>query len=573
MSFFKKYIINGAGQLPASVYKRLILTGQLSIVAGIVSFIYILIESNHGEIRYVPLYGLITCGSIISLVLLKFEKHKIAKFTLLFSALIVVALFSSIEPYRTGVYMIYIVVSLGAFTLFGYEDLKLSFILVGLTVSVFVFNYFINDINFLGYVEYSEAYVRTSFAVNFFTAIVSTSLMFYYILVINHESEKEMSDTQGGLINLTQELRASEARFGLVIKGSSAGIWDWNVENSKIYVSPILERLLGYDEGEFEYIDYEQFLAIVHPEDLERMHLALSSHIKNQRNFLVEVRFQCKDGSYMWGLDSGQAEWDKNGKLVRMAGCIVDITERKEAEQLLQAKNRDLRKTNEELDKFVYSTSHDLKAPLCSMLGLIHIASMSDNSEEQKHCMTLMKERVETLNGFIEDIISYSRNSRLSVMPEEVLLNEMIDKIFEGLQYFDQQKDINLVKSFPENLEISTDRGRLQIILNNLITNAIKYHNVKQENPFIKVSVETFDDLIQINVEDNGHGIEDSYKEKIFNMFYRASENSDGSGLGLYIAREMVEKMRGQITVQSEHGEGSTFSIVLPNCVEVAVVA
>ncbi len=573
MSFFKKYIINGAGQLPASVYKRLILTGQLSIVAGIVSFIYIIIESNHGEIRYVPLYGLITCGSIISLILLKFEKHKTAKFTLLFSALIVVALFSSIEPYRTGVYMIYIVVSLGAFTLFGYEDLKLSFILVGLTVSVFVFNYFINDINFLGYVEYSEAYVRTSFAVNFFTAIVSTSLMFYYILVINHESEKEMSDTQGGLINLTQELRASEARFGLVIKGSSAGIWDWNVENSKIYVSPILERLLGYDEGEFEYIDYEQFLAIVHPEDLERMHLALSSHIKNQRNFLVEVRFQCKDGSYMWGLDSGQAEWDKNGKLVRMAGCIVDITERKEAEQLLQAKNRDLRKTNEELDKFVYSTSHDLKAPLCSMLGLIHIASMSDNSEEQKHCMTLMKERVETLNGFIEDIISYSRNSRLSVMPEEVLLNEMIDKIFEGLQYFDQQKDINLVKSFPENLEISTDRGRLQIILNNLITNAIKYHNVKKENPFIKVSVETFDDLIQINVEDNGHGIEDSYKEKIFNMFYRASENSDGSGLGLYIAREMVEKMRGQITVQSEHGEGSTFSIVLPNCVEVAVVA
>lgn len=573
MSFFKKYIINGAGQLPASVYKRLILTGQLSIVAGLVSFIYILIESNHGEIRYVPLYGIITCGSIISLVLLKFEKHKIAKFTLLFSALIVVALFSSIEPYRTGVYMIYIVVSLGAFTLFGYEDLKLSFILVGLTVAVFIFNYFINDINFLGYVEYSEAYVSTSFAVNFFTSILSTSLMFYYILAINHASEREMKESQNGLINLTEELKASEARFGLVIKGSSAGIWDWNVVGSKIYVSPILQKLWGYDEGELEYIDFEQFLDFVHPEDLPRVNLALRNHIKNRKRFLVEARFLCKDGTYMWGLDSGQAEWDKNGNLIRMAGCIVDITERKEAEQLLQAKNRDLRKTNEELDKFVYSTSHDLKAPLCSMLGLIHIANISEDCEEKKQCMSLMKERVETLNGFIEDIISYSRNSRLSVMPEEVLLDEMIDKIFEGLQYFDQQKDISIIKCFPENLEISTDRGRLQIILNNLITNAIKYHNVNQENPFIKISVETCDDVTQINVEDNGHGIEDNYKEKIFNMFYRATENSDGSGLGLYIAREMVEKMRGQITVQSEYGKGSAFSIVLPNYFEVAVVA
>lgn len=275
----------------------------------------------------------------------------------------------------------------------------------------------------------------------------------------------------------------------------------------------------------------------------------------------------------MWGLDSGQAEWDQNGKPVRMAGSIVDITERKEAEQLLQAKNRDLRKTNEELDRFVYSTSHDLKAPLCSMLGLIHIADISENRDEQKHCMAQMKERVETLNGFIEDIISYSRNSRLNVMPEDVPVNEMIDKILDGLEYFEHKRNISIVKCFPKDLVISTDASRLRIIMNNLIANAIKYHRIDQGNPYINITADVFDKVVQISVEDNGNGIEDDYKESIFNMFYRASENSDGSGLGLYIAREMVEKMNGQITVQSEFGQGSKFTIVLPNYIEAVSVA
>lgn len=573
MNFFKKHIIQDAAFIPVSTYKRSILTGQLSIVSGLVSFIYILIEWNYGEMRYVPFYGFITIGSFVSLLLLKNQKHNAAKFTLLFTTLIVVALFSSIEPYRTGVYMVYIVVSLGAFTLFGYEDLKLSLTLVSLTISTFIFNYFINDINFLGDVEYSEQYVRTSFAVNFFVSILSTGLMFYYILVINHASERELKEGQNVLLKLTHQLQSSKARFELAIKGSSAGIWDWNFVDSKIYVSPILQQLLGYEEGEMDFIDYDRFLSIIHPKDLNKLNTALKGHLKGHRRFLVEVRFKCKNGSYMWGLDSGQAEWDQNGKPVRMAGSIVDITERKEAEQLLQAKNRDLRKTNEELDRFVYSTSHDLKAPLCSMLGLIHIADISKNRDEQKHCMAQMKERVETLNGFIEDIISYSRNSRLNVMPEDVPVNKMIDKILDGLEYFEHKRNISIVKCFPKDLVISTDASRLRIIMNNLIANAIKYHRIDQGNPYINITADVFDKVVQISVEDNGNGIEDDYKESIFNMFYRASENSDGSGLGLYIAREMVEKMNGQITVQSEFGQGSKFTIVLPNYIEAVSVA
>lgn len=571
MSFFKKYGISNVDDLPISVYKRLILTGQLSILAGVVSLIYLFVEGIYGEASYVAYYGIVTVGSVVSLLLLRLNKRNAAKFTLLFSALIVVALFSSIEPYRTGVYMIYIVVSIGAFTLFGYEDIKWSFVLVTLTIGTFIFNYYISDFNFLGFVEYNEQYFQYSFVVNFFVAILSTGLMFYYTLVINYTSERELKEGQVALLELTEKLKLSKARFDLAIKGSSAGIWDWNFVDSRIYFSPMLQTLLGYEEGELDFIKYKDFLSIIHPSDVEKLRDALKEHVHNNTPFWVEARFKKKDGSYVWVLDTGQAEWNEMGDFVRMAGAVINIADRKKAEKQLNDQNLKLQRTNEELDRFVYSASHDLKAPLCSILGIVNLAEMSEPKGDQLYFLELIKNRVEKLNGFIEDIIDYSRNSRLEVTKSVVDLNGMIESIISDLEYFEQRDKITIYKDFDPELELVVDKGRLETVLKNLLVNAVKYHNLTQDDPYIRISVAQHGSDAEIFVEDNGTGILEEHKANIFDMFYRATDNAEGSGLGLYIAREMVDKMGGEIEVISEFNNGSRFSVMIPNCFEMVL--
>ncbi|MEP2773842.1 MAG: PAS domain-containing sensor histidine kinase [Fulvivirga sp.] len=571
MSFFKKYVISNVDDLPISVYKRLILTGQLSILAGVVSLIYLFVEGIYGEASYVAYYGIVTVGSVVSLLLLRLNKRNAAKFTLLFSALIVVALFSSIEPYRTGVYMIYIVVSIGAFTLFGYEDIKWSFVLVTLTIGTFIFNYYISDFNFLGFVEYNEQYFQYSFVVNFFVAILSTGLMFYYTLVINYTSERELKEGQVALLELTEKLKLSKARFDLAIKGSSAGIWDWNFVDSRIYFSPMLQTLLGYEEGELDFIKYKDFLSIIHPSDVEKLRDALKEHVHNNTPFWVEARFKKKDGSYVWVLDTGQAEWNEKGDFVRMAGAVINIADRKKAEKQLNDQNLKLQRTNEELDRFVYSASHDLKAPLCSILGIVNLAEMSEPKGDQLYFLELIKNRVEKLNGFIEDIIDYSRNSRLEVTKSVVDLNGMIESIISDLEYFEQRDKITIYKDFDPELELVVDKGRLETVLKNLLVNAVKYHNLTQDDPYIRISVAQHGSDAEIFVEDNGTGILEEHKANIFDMFYRATDNAEGSGLGLYIAREMVDKMGGEIEVISEFNNGSRFSVMIPNCFEMVL--
>ncbi|MTI23291.1 PAS domain S-box protein [Fulvivirga sp. RKSG066] len=563
-NFFRILIKDNVDAMPLSVYKRCILAGQLSVLALSAGIIYTIIEFIHGETNYVPFYGILIFGSLASLILLRYSKFNAAKYALLISAIVVVGVFSSIESYLTGVYMNYIIVCLAAFTLFGYRSINSSFIITGIALTLFCLIYFFDVINIFEPVVYGEEYLRTSFAVNFFISIFSTILMFYYILSINHTSEREIQHTADSLQKITDELRVSQSRFELAIRGSSAGIWDWNFKKSQIYVSPKAARILGYEPEELRYLDYHGFLDLIHPSDCKILTNCIENHIKYQETFQVEVRFRKKDGSYIWVLDTGQAEWDRNGRPIKMVGSVIDITERKKAEQEVYEKNAMLSKTNEELDRFVYSTSHDLKAPLCSLSGLVHIAGISESQEEKEKCLKLMHDRIDTLNGFIKDILSYSKNSRLGVTVDEINLSFMIDGILKNLDYYPNRDQLKIIKNFPEDLSVLSDRGRLKIILNNLITNAIKYHNFDQSQPYVKIGVEKLDNRLEIKIEDNGQGIDEQYKKQIFNMFYRASESSQGSGLGLYIAKEMIDKLAGSISVDSTAGVGSVFAISIP---------
>lgn len=233
------------------------------------------------------------------------------------------------------------------------------------------------------------------------------------------------------------------------------------------------------------------------------------------------------------------------------------------ASQLVQ-NNSLLVKTNLELDRFVYSTSHDLRAPLTSVMGLISIAERTDDIIEVKKYMNMMRDRVHSLDKFIKDITDYSRNNRLEIIRERIVLADLAAEVWESLKYAPEAEKIEFVINIPDDLQIESDKSRLGVIISNLIANAVRYHDVRKLKQFIRLGFQINGGVFSIQVEDNGQGIAPEYHHKIFDMFYRANEESKGSGLGLYIVKEALAKLSGSIQLESSLGVGSTFIVKLP---------
>jgi signal transduction histidine kinase len=232
------------------------------------------------------------------------------------------------------------------------------------------------------------------------------------------------------------------------------------------------------------------------------------------------------------------------------------------AENKLQKQNEELEHANAELDRFVYSVSHDLSAPLKSILGLVNIGRLSQNSGEQISYLGKIETSVKKLESFIREVLDYSQNKKLDIVVEQIKLQDLCKEILDNLKYFDQDQSLEVDMKEISDVEITHDKTRLRIILNNILANAIKYQKrVPGHRPRIKISSSRKRDRLVINVEDNGEGIHPEVKARIFNMFFRGHHDSTGSGLGLYIAKEAAEKIGGNISVKSEYGEGSTFSI------------
>jgi signal transduction histidine kinase len=232
------------------------------------------------------------------------------------------------------------------------------------------------------------------------------------------------------------------------------------------------------------------------------------------------------------------------------------------ASQLIQS-NIQLKKLNDELDRFVYSTSHDLRAPLLSVLGLLKLAEGNVTEKEILHYHRMMQTRLSSLDKFIKDITDYSRNNRLQIVNETIQIRTLTNEIWESLRYSADAHDIEFINELPENLKIINDSARLRVVLSNLMANAIRYHDLRKEKKYIKVYHQINGSAFSIHVEDNGQGIASDIQSKIFDMFYRGNESSQGSGLGLYIVKETLAKLSGSVKLCSTPRLGSTFSISL----------
>ena len=248
-----------------------------------------------------------------------------------------------------------------------------------------------------------------------------------------------------------------------------------------------------------------------------------------------------------------------------------DIIKINETNELLVKKNTELKKTNMELDEFAYRTSHDLKSPITSLKGLIKIAQLSSSASEVQRCHEMMEDRLNKLEELIRDILDLSKNSRTDIQYAAVDIAATIHQII-SIHTDASHDSIKISVDGPEEFVVKTDATRMKMILGNLISNALHYADTTKSNPFIDIRYGRHAHHFVISVKDNGVGIDEKYLQRIFDMFFRIAENSIGSGLGLYIVRETVERLNGRIEVKSEKGVGSEFTVTFP-FIEAAVLA
>lgn len=226
--------------------------------------------------------------------------------------------------------------------------------------------------------------------------------------------------------------------------------------------------------------------------------------------------------------------------------------------------NNKLIKINDELDRFIYSSSHDLRAPLSSLLGLIQLSEMEKDEQLKKEYLKMMRSRIASMDRFIKEIMDYAKNARQEVSSEKVNVKEEMHSIIDDLKYMEGANTVSITCTGIDNLEITSDLMRLHIVFSNLISNAIKYRDVNKSQPELHINGSVHDSSLNLEFRDNGVGLAQAHHEKIFGMFYRAHDFSSGSGLGLYLVRETLNTLKGSIKIISEVGVGSSFTITLP---------
>lgn len=234
-----------------------------------------------------------------------------------------------------------------------------------------------------------------------------------------------------------------------------------------------------------------------------------------------------------------------------------------ETRLLLEKKNLELKKAYVELDRLVYSTAHDFTGPLSNILGLITLIRMDkDQSEEY---INLIERTTKKLTLLAKDVLSFHRNKRTKVENQNVRLHQLVHAVLNEYQYYENADKINYSIEIDQVTPLITDKSRLRFILNNLLSNAIKFQDKTKENRSVEIKAVVSDEELVLSIEDNGIGIPEERQAKIFEIYYRGSNLSTGAGIGLYIVKEAVDVVNGEIVMTSKLGEGTRFTIKVPN--------
>lgn len=353
---------------------------------------------------------------------------------------------------------------------------------------------------------------------------------------------------------LTQSLiKQNEQLFTQLFENAPMGVVLLDDEHKVVQMNQGFENMFGFSKSE---IIGQQLNNIIVPDMSTQEAIDINTLTSKGTVGILESHRMHKNGDMVPVIIYG-VPVSFNEKTIGIYGIYVNISERVHAERELQIRNN-------ELDNFVYKVSHDLRAPLSSILGLVHLAGHEQNEDDIREYIGIIENRVKQLDNFINDVLSHSKNLKMEVRVDEINFREIIDNCYNELSYLPHSQNV-LRKIAIDGPDFHSDVWRIREVFRNLISNAIKYADPEKDCSYVAIDITINDMYAKIRVEDNGIGIDDESLPKIFEMFYRATTKAEGSGIGLYIVKNAIEKLGGEIKIDSKSTVGTTFDIILPN--------
>lgn len=244
---------------------------------------------------------------------------------------------------------------------------------------------------------------------------------------------------------------------------------------------------------------------------------------------------------------------------------VNDITEFREQEAVMATQNEQLKQINDRLDRFAYSANHELRAPLTSILGLISLVQAENSDPLIENYLSLQVQSVSKLDVLLRQIVAHSENNNSEIVVEQVDLGGIVDQLYAELGTCKRSLKVERTSECSEDAIFSSDPSRIQTIMRHLLQNAFAYLDESKGEACVKTQILHRADAVEIHVEDNGIGIATEFQDRVFEMFFRGTVRSQGAGMGLFIAHEVVKKLGGEISLHSEPNKGTTFIVELPN--------
>jgi two-component system, cell cycle sensor histidine kinase and response regulator CckA len=334
------------------------------------------------------------------------------------------------------------------------------------------------------------------------------------------------------------------------------GHWELNLTDNTVSWSATMHRLFGYDHNEIEP-SQALFFEHVHPDDLEHVRTTALAAQTDFTKFGITHRIIQSGGDLRYLFTTGRTEFDANEKPLRMFGISMDITVMRENEIKLM-------RSNHELETFIYRAYHDLRSPILSIIGLVNLMTAEALTPSESKYSNLIGEVARRQNVMLTTLVNTMsvRGRKLAIT--SFMMTDLVGELERSARHVNGAEKVDIKFSDNTNCNVNSDRGMIVEIITHLIANSIQFADLGKQNPEVSITFSNNDSSLLIDVVDNGIGISKEVIGKVFDLFYRGTIVSKGSGLGLYLVKNIVERLHGKIDAVSNVGVDCSFKVELP---------